>query len=615
VLTGQKVVYRFGEFTLDAGSGELRRGGATVHLQPQPLELLLALLRRPGQIVTREELQRSLWTAGTYVEFDDALNHAVRRLRAVLDDAGQEPRCIETVPRRGYRFLVPVEEIAPAALAAAPSLRNWRRWRLAAGGALLAAMTLAGIFLARGLHPTVRLGSLAVLPFANLSGDPGQEYLADGMTDTLTAELSQIGSLRIISRTSAMQYKLSKKPLPQIARELRVDGAVEGSVLRSGRRLRVTVQLIDARSDTHLWARSYECDAGDVLAIQSDIALAIAHSLSARLTPAERSRVAASRTVNPEAFDLYVQGRYWWSKRSPDGIAKALGLFRRSIAADPHYAAAYSGLADALRLSIPFGVLSPTDEVRNQWREAASTAVRLDESSSEAHTSLAAVYQRDREWARADAEYRRALELNPNYAVAHHWYAGFLIPFGRLDEALHHAVIAQELDPLYLPCVLTRANVLRQLGRPDEADAQLQRALRIDPDFLMGHCMLRGIREDQGRYPEAADEAERCSTLATRDQDRARAALLRAAFRDGGARGYWSQQLKFGREDLRNRQQGAEQAIVLAYAHLGDAERALAWLPRFECRKMVLLLHEPVMKPFRSDPRYRQFLRCLHYGP
>jgi TolB-like protein/DNA-binding winged helix-turn-helix (wHTH) protein/Tfp pilus assembly protein PilF len=616
VLIGPAVVYRFGKFTFDVGVGELRRDGATVHLQPQPLELLLALLRRPGQIVTREELRSSLWTAGTHVEFDDALNHAMRRLRSVLGDTVQEPRCIETIPRRGYRFLLPVEEIAPARPSAAgPALRDWRRWKLAAGGLLLAAMTLASVFLVRGLRPPARIGSLAVLPFANLSGDPGQEYLADGMTDTLTAELSQIGSLRVTSRTSAMQYKLSKKPLPQIARELGVDGAIEGSVVRSGGRLRITVQLIDARSDAHIWARSYERDLRDVLAIQSDIALAIARGLHAELTPGERSRVAASRTVNPEAFDLYVQGRYWWSKRTPDGIAKALDFFRRSIVADPHYAAAYSGLADALRLSIPLGFLPPTDDVRNQWREAARTAVRLDESSSEAHTSLAAVYQRDTEWAQAEAEYRRALELDPNYAVAHHWYAGYLISFGRLDEALRHAVTAQQLDPLYLPCALTRANVLRQLGRLDDADAQLQRALRIDPDFLMGHCMLRGIREDQGRYPEAIDEAERCSTPATREQDRARAALLRAAFRQGGSRGYWSRQLKFGQEDLGNRGQGGEQAIVLAYAHLGDAEQALAGLARFECREMSLLLHEPVMKPFRSDSRYQQFLRCLHLQP
>ena len=611
------MLYRFGECALDAESGELRRNGSTVRLQPQPFQVLLALLHRPGQIVTREELQSALWAENTYVEFEDALNHAIRRLRSALGDTAQVPRYIETVPKRGYRLMVPMEtEALPAprdALeTAAPRPVRWPRYVALAAICCLAAVSFYWYL---GRQAGEQIQSIAVLPFTNLSGDPQQEYFVDGMTDALTAELSQIRSLRVISRTSAMHYKGSAKPVPEIARELGVDGVLEGSVLREGSRIRVTAQLIKAPSDTHLWARSYERQVRDVLSLQSEVTLAIAAGVRAQVTSEEKSRLARSYAVTPEAYDLYMQGRYWWSKRNQEGIRKAIDYFQRSIDADPNYASAYSGLADGLRFAVMLNVLPSTEGLKARQTAAAETAVRLDESSAEAHTSLAALHQDGLRWPQAEGEYRRALELNPNYAVAHHWYAGYLISIGGLDEALRQAIAAQQLDPLYLPCGLTRANILRQLGRLEEADAQLQRILQIDPDLLPAHCFRRSIREDQGRFPEAITEAERCSLPETRGQDQERAGALRLAYAQGGARAYWKQRLEFAQQDFFNNGK-SEPEIVLAYAQLDEKEQALTWLNKGNCKRMINVgLHEPAVKALRPDPRYQQFLRCLRLEP
>jgi TolB-like protein/DNA-binding winged helix-turn-helix (wHTH) protein len=619
VPTEQSTLYRFGEFALDTQSGELRRNGCTVRLQPQPLQVLLLLIQHSGQIVTRDQLQTSLWEQGTYVEFEDALNHAIRRLRTALGDTADVPQYIETVPRRGYRFIVPVEtgtaETAGVPPPVAPATSPWRRlWWYAAAAALCCALATMIVFRMLTAHPLPKINSIAVLPFTNLSGDPQQEYFVDGVTDTLTAELSQISSLRVISRTSAMHYKGSKEPVPKIARELGVDGILEGSVARSGNRIRVTAQLIYAPSDSHLWARSYERDVHDVLSLQSELTLAIADGVRAQVTAEEKSRLAHLPGVAPEAYDLYIQGRYWWGKRNQEGTRKAIECFQHAIALDPNYAIAYSGLADALRLATAFQVL-PREGVKERQKAAAETAVRLDEQSAEAHTSLAAVYQAELQWERAELEYRRAIKLNPNYAVAHHWYAGQLLLQSRLDEAMPQAIAAQQLDPLYFPVALTRAEILRLLGNLDAADAQLQRVLQIDPDFLMAHCLRRSLREDQGRFPEAIDEDERCSLPADQKEQHERAVALRAAWAQGGARGYWTQRLRFGQEDFR-RQQDGEFEIIRSYAHLGDKEQALTWLAQGDCRKMIGVgLHEPVMQEYRSDPRFQRFLRCLNLEP
>jgi TolB-like protein/DNA-binding winged helix-turn-helix (wHTH) protein len=611
-------LYRFDEFVLDTESGELRGNGRVVRLQPQPLQILLLLLQHSGEIVTREQLKDALWARDTYVEFEDALNHAVRRLRTVLGDTAQVPRYVETLPRRGYRLIVPVEtethdtDTASVEVSTRAGAR-WP-WYLAVAVALFLGMVGTMVYRPRSRDAAPPIRSLAVLPFTNLSGDPQQEYFADGLTDTLTAELSQIHALRVISRTSAMHYKGSNKALPEIANELGVSGILEGSVVRSGDRVRVTVQLIRAPSDSHVWARSYERDMEDILRLQSEMANAIAEGVRAQVTPEERIRLASLGTANPEAHDLYMQGRYWWAKRNQEGTRKAIECFERSIAADPGYALAYAGLADSLRMVGVFEV-PVRKEGQGRRKTAAETAVRLDPDSAEAHTALAAVYQDALRWNEAGAQYRHALELNPNYAVAHHWFAGYLIVQGRLDEAMQHAIIAQQLDPLYLPGALTRANILRQSGKPEEADAQLLRVLQIDPDFLMAHCARRSVLEDQGRFPEAIDEGEKCALPADKKLEQERAAALRVAYAKAGSRGYWTQRLEFGRQDVRNNKRGGEFVIALAFAQLGDEAQAMAWLNRVDCRKMITLgLDEPAMKRFRSDPRFQQFLRCLQLG-
>src|SRR5438552_8487247 len=297
---------RFGVFEVDLRAGELRKQGVKIKLQEQPFHLLQMLLEHPGEIVTREELRGRIWPADTFVDFDQGLNNAIKRLRESLSDSPENPRFIETIPRHGYRFIANL-----------------------------------------GVTPG-QIKSLAVLPLENLSRDPEQEYFAEGLTEALITTLAKIGELRVVSRTSAMQYKGVHKPLREIARELEVDFVVEGTVLRVGRRVRITAQLIDASRETHLWAESYERDLRDVFALQSEVAQAIAREVHIKLTPQDLAHFAQPHPVDPEAYEAYLKGRYHWNRRSRDGLGKATQHFQQAIAKDPTYAAAYSGLADCL---------------------------------------------------------------------------------------------------------------------------------------------------------------------------------------------------------------------------------------------------------------------------
>lgn len=303
---GSPPPYRFGVFEFDPRAGELRKQGMKLKLQGQPLDILTMLLERPGEVVTREDLQKRLWASDTIVEFDHSLNAAIKRLRDALDDSAETPRYVETSARRGYRFIGHIE------------------------------------------RDIARFLSLAVLPLENLSHDPEQEYFAEGLTEALTTTLAKIGDLRVVSRTSAMLYKGARKSLREIAQELEVDAVVEGTVLQVGRRVRITAQLIDARGETHLWAESYERDLRNVLALQADVARAIAREVEVKLTPHEEAQLSQARSVDPEAYEAYLKGRYCWNRRTKDGFPKAVQYFREAIAKDPGYAEAYAGLADCL---------------------------------------------------------------------------------------------------------------------------------------------------------------------------------------------------------------------------------------------------------------------------
>src|SRR5438876_7060283 len=399
---------QFGIFEVDLRSGELRKRGVKVKLQEQPLQILGILLEKPGEVVTREELRQRIWPADTFVDFDHGLNNAIRRLREALGDSAETPRYIETLSRRGYRF---ISNFGAATSGACPPR------------------------------------SLAVLPLENLSRDPEQEYFAEGLTEALITTLAKIGELRVISRTSAMQYKGVHKPLREIAQELDVDAIVEGTVLRVGRRVRITAQLIDAPKETHLWAESYERDLRDVLTLQAEVAHAIARQIQIKLTPQEQAHFADVHPVNPEAYEAHLKGRYHWNRRGGESLPKAVQYFQQAIAKDPTYAAAYSGLADCLSVLGYWGLVPP-DEGCGKAKGLADKALEMDHSLAEAHASLAfATMFYDFDFVTAEREFERSIELNPRSGMAHQWFGLSLGYMGRYEEGFTEVKRAVRLDP------------------------------------------------------------------------------------------------------------------------------------------------------------------------
>src|SRR5437899_5583015 len=484
-------------------TGELRRNRTSLKLQPQPAKVLALLVSRPGEIVTRQDLAQQVWGSETFVDFEQGLNFAIRQIRSALEDDAEHPRFLETLPKRGYRFTALVSGAAPSQIEIpAPSLAPLpprRRLLLRYG---LAFMTIAAVALTLALasdwgHLRQRLSSratsapriesLAVLPLHNLSHDSEQEYFSDVMTDELITDLAKFGGLRVTSHTSVERYKDTKRPLPEIARELGVDAVVEGTVTRSGDRVRITAQLIDGRSDRHLWAESYERDLRDVLALQNEVSGDIAKEIQIKVTHPEKSLLASARPVSPEAHEAYLKGRYFWNKRSEEGVRKGIDYFEQATRIDPNYAVAYAGLAESYIVLNGYRFLPPT-QAFPKAHAAALKALELDERLAEAHTSLGS-YQWEYEWDKsgAEKEFRRAIELNPSYATAHAWYAEELAALGRGDQALAEIRRAREVDPLSLPISVVAGWILYVERDNDQAIDQFQRTLELDSNFAIAH--------------------------------------------------------------------------------------------------------------------------------
>jgi TolB-like protein/DNA-binding winged helix-turn-helix (wHTH) protein/Tfp pilus assembly protein PilF len=532
---------RFGVFELDLRAGELRKRGLKLPLQGQPIQILIMLTERAGELVTREELRQKLWSADTYVDFEQGLNAAVKRLRSTLNDSADNPRFVETLPRRGYRFIAPVDvvdvsqAIVNAAAASDPpplivpdsvdvSRQAAPRKHFVRPALVGLALLLIIALTAWRLHPWNRpspiIQSLAVLPLENLSGDASQDYFSDGMTDELITQLGQISELRVISRTSMMNYRGARKPLPQIARELNVDAMVEGTVLRSGSRVRITAQLILASSDKHLWANSYEGELRDTLALQSDVARAIAGQIRAKLNPQEDAGLRKARPVNPEAFEAYLKGRYFWNKRTGDGLMKAVEYFNTALEKDSAYAPAYAGLADSYALmgDWEYGVLAPK-EAFPKAKAAATRALQLDDTLGEAHTSLAFCLDVfDWAWDSAEKEFKRAIELSPDYATAHDWYAWHLIMQGRKTEAIAEMKKAESFDPLSLIVSADMADILLIARLLDESMRQSQRTIEMAPEFPVAHYQLAQAFAQKQRYGEAIAELQKAIALSGGNQ-------------------------------------------------------------------------------------------------
>src|SRR5690348_3263022 len=453
-------VVRFATFQVDLRSGELRKQGLKIKLQEQPFRVLKVLLQRPGELVTREELRNQNWPPDTFVDFENSLNPAINKLRDALGDSPDNPRFIETLPRRGYRFIAPVigdqQEKSPvpaeeSKVGDEQPGKNPRisRWLIPAAVVVLALLALAYIItIRRGANDAAhsKINSLAVLPLKNLSGDPTQEYLADGMTEALIGCLSMIRGLRVISRTSVMSLKDTKLTVPDIAKTLQVDALVEGSVIREGSRIRVNAQLIRGATDEHFWSEAYDRELPDVLALESDVAQSIARKVEVTVTGEEHSRIVATRQVAPEVYESYLKGQFKGYSRAE--IEQSIAYFEEAIRKDPSFAPAYVGLAEAYERLAGSFIGVPTFETRPKAIRAAHKALELDPSLAEAHTLLGTVLKKQFQWADAEAEYKQALALNPNNSAAHVEYADWLASHGRMDEALAWARRARELDPL-----------------------------------------------------------------------------------------------------------------------------------------------------------------------
>jgi TolB-like protein/DNA-binding winged helix-turn-helix (wHTH) protein/Tfp pilus assembly protein PilF len=619
----------FGDFEANIETGELRKQGSRIRVSAQPFEVLTMLVERPGELVTREQLRERLWPEEVFVDFDHGLNAAVNKLREALCDSTESPRYIETLPKRGYRFLQPVkwgerpaeasvngetkEAVEPSpVLAPVAGATNWRRIALVAGAlALLLAVGL--VVLRRGARPDAtssavpRISSIAVLPLENLSNDPEQQYFVEGMTDEITTDLARLPGLRVISRTSAMQYKGTHKTMTQIARELNVDAVVEGTVLRDGNRVRIRTQLVYAPADRHLWAQAYERDLKDVLTLQANLAQDIASEIQLKLTSQQRANLSA-RSVDPEAHELYLKGRYFWNKRDQAGFTKAIDYFQQAIAKDPTYAAAYAGLADSYALSGGLYLL-PVEQAMPRAQAAAEKALELDSNLAEAHASLGLIAPfNDWNWADAERHYERAIELNPNYATAHHWYAeGYLMPVGRSDEAIAEMRKAQELDPLSAVIATDLGKELYFVRKYDEALVELHRALELDPNFVSAHNWISDTLLEKRMYNDAKAELEKTKPLKEeRIYIRQTAYLYARMGRRTEARAALEKSLQLSRG-----KQVSSGAVALTYAALGDKDQSFQWLEKAYAERssfMTSLKYWSVFDPLRSDPRYIDLL-------
>jgi TolB-like protein/DNA-binding winged helix-turn-helix (wHTH) protein/Flp pilus assembly protein TadD len=630
-------VVRFGTYEVSLQSGEVRKAGLKVRVQQQPMKLLEILLERPGEVVTREELRSRVWANESFGDFDQAVNIAIAKLRSALGDSAENPRFIETLPKRGYRFIASVSvvdadsrskrpEPAPgdlpttepehklpgAGFSVAPKRRLWSTRRTIVALSLVLSLPILSVWLyrSRGRSPT-GIRSLAVLPLDNLSADASQNYFADGMTDELITDLAQISALRVISRTSVMVYKGARKPLPQIARELNVDAVVEGTVLRSGDRVRITAQLIEASTDKHLWSQSYEGELRDMLALQNTVARAIADQIRISLTPQEQAALKNVKVVNPEAYESYLKGRYFWNKRTADGLKAALAYFNQAIEEDPKYAQAYSGLADTYALlgDWQYAAMTPK-EALPKAKAAAIKALELDSALGEAHNSLAFVLDGfDWDFDSAGTEFRRAIELNPGYATAHHWYAWHLSLLGRYDEAIAEMRKAESLDPLSLIINADLAEILVLAHSYDESIRQSRKTIDMDPNFALAHNQLAQAYLQKHMYDEAIAELQKAVQLSG-DSPTCVANLARAYV----ASGKRTEAVKL-LSDLKKRSiPGYSNASEIAtiYASLGDTDQALTWLEKgYDERFNPSVLLRPGFDPLRSDSRFQDLVHRI----
>ena len=573
---------RFGPFELDPANYQLKQHRRTVKLERIPMELLLLLAGKAGQLVTRDEIVAGIWGKGVFLDVDNAVNSAIRKIRRALGENPERPRYLETVPGKGYRFVASVKGLGgraaePVAEAAAPLER----------------------------------AMLAVLPLDNLSGDPEQDYFVDGMTEELTTQLSRLhGHLGIIARTSAMAYKHTKKRISDIGRELGVGHVVEGSIRRHAGRVRISVQLIEVSDETHLWAENYDGAPGDVLKLQEQVAIAIAGQIGRRLSAAGIAPALRAQAVNPAAHEAYLLGRHFWNQKTEQAVEKSLERFQAAVDLDPDFALAYAGLADAHILLGIHGYRAPS-EVYPKAGAAAIRALELDDTLAEAHTSLADVRKNyDWDWAAAEGGFRRALDLNANYVVAHHWYADYLAKQGRHREAINQIAEARRLDPFSNSINAFVCYTFYRARQFDRAVEEGRRAIELHPDAPLGHWFLGLAYEALGELPKAVAQLEQAARLS--GERPLYLAALGHAFGTAGrrpdARGVIERLIASSAKRY-----VSPLDVAMVYTGLGEVDEAFTWLEKAYQERATRIeeLPEPAFDGLRSDPRLGDLLRRI----
>src|ERR1700716_483827 len=638
-------IVRFGIFEVDLNALELRKNGLRLKLPEQPFQILAMLLERPGEIITRDELRNRLWQTDTFVNFDHGLNNAVMRLREVLGDSSDNPRFVETIPRRGYRFIAHVDEFFPAPVqehtanqivmgtpathpqsATAPpegkSLLLTQR-RIAVGIVGLLVTLIAGLIAARYFTTrnsnSVLVGkqttSLVVLPLENLSGDQEQDYFADGMTDELIANLAKIRSLRVISRSTAMAYKHTRKPLSEIANELHVDAVVEGTVLRVDNRVRITAELVQVSTDRHLWAETYESQIGDVLALQNRVSSAIVNEIRINLSPQDRERLARNPAIAPEAYENYLKGRFYWNKRSDENLNKAIAYFSQATAQDSHYALAYAGLSDCYSIvgATIFGTM-PVSEAAPKAREAARRALEIDPTLAEAETPLATLkFNYDWDWSGAEEGFQHAIQLNPSYATAYQRYSLFLMAMGRFQDGFSQINKARALDPLSISINFSLGWRLYLARQYDRAIVQLRNTLEMDPSYELPHLVLGQAYEEKGAFDLAISELQKALEL-SHGTPLMVSALAHAYARAGNK--LEAEKLLKQLERNAKTKYVSPYYFAVVYLGLGDDAQAMNWLEKaFADRSngLVFMRVEPELDHLRSNPRFLALQQRLRF--
>jgi TolB-like protein/DNA-binding winged helix-turn-helix (wHTH) protein/Flp pilus assembly protein TadD len=608
-------VLRFGVFDVDLRSGELRKSGSKISLQEQPFKILTALLEHPGEVVTREELRSLIWPQESFGDFDHAVCVAVAKLRTALGDSADVPRYVETLHRRGYRFIFPIVGANESDAKGSPKDPDHGDYSPRESQAALQPLN-AGLAAAsvrsrsREADQKTEKIRLIVLPFDNLGGDPQYEYFSDGLTEEMITRVGQLdpSHVGVIARSTTMRYKNVGKSIKDIGRELGVHYILEGGVRRAVDRVRVSVRLIQVSDETNLWAETYDRCLADVLQLQAEIARATASEIRLTLTREQQVRLGGGLPVNPVAHDSYLKGRYCWNRRSEEGLKKAVDYFNRAISSDPKFAAAYSGLADAYSILGAYGALSPKDAFLSS-KAAAGRALEIDETLAEAHASLAwASFLFDWDWSVAEKEFERAIELNPNYATAHFWRGVYMTSMGRISEALLEMHRAQELDPLALPIVAIGGWIFVFARQYDQAIEQAEKAIIMDPNYPLAHGYLGMALEHKGMLTEAITEFHKGFTLSGGLP--LYLGFMGHAYAVAGQK-HKAEETLHELKRLSKCRYVSAMELALVYVGLRDTRAAFAWLQKAYDERACLPLFlkmDPAFDSLRSDPRYQQLL-------